>query len=110
MRNSKVKIRQGKIFIHTVCNTLIKNGCDFRSIGQNNMDFYHYFISIDFSHLYLIKATPGVNKKCHPSLEPIKKVDRTNQPKKVSLPAGHKLIAKLPFKGISGNTRVTKAK
>lgn len=66
MRNSKVKIIQGKIFIHTVCNTLMKNGGDFRSIGQNNMDFYHYFISIDFSHLSLITATPGVNEKCHP--------------------------------------------
>ena len=109
MRNSKVKIRQGKIFIHTVCNTLMKNGGDFRSIGQNNMDFYHYFISIGFSHFYLITATPGVNEKCHPSLELIEKlIEQINQ--KRLLPAGHKLIAKLPFKGISGNTRVAKAK
>ena len=36
MKESNVKIRQGKIFIHTVCNTLMKNGSAFRNIGQNN--------------------------------------------------------------------------
>lgn len=88
----------------------MKNGRAFRNIGQNNMDSYHFLISIDFSHLYLIGATPGVNKKYHPRLELIENVDPTNQPNKASLPVGHKLSVKLPFRGISGNTRVTQAK